>query len=356
MTTVAEPSTVTGRSGPLPEGIWPIVSTPFTGNGEIDLAALSKLVRFLTTTGVSALTLFGFGSEAYKLADAERMQLLEVARESSGSLPLILTVNDHATQVAVERARTYASHGASALMVLPPYFQAPSVAARMEHIRAVAEATDLPLIVQVATPITGQGFPAADLAGLAATIPTLQYVKVEEAEPVRYVRALHELGAQRPRPVLGYGGRALPQLAGLGVHALQPGDALAEYYVRLWETRLDPASLRRLYTPVLEVQDTGGTLETLVVANKHLLMKRGLLRHDHCRAPTIRLEPEQIEWLEGTLRGAADVLGEGGAAIVPLGMERLGGEWPDVEGGVEGGVDGVHAEDVEPEQSEDLPR
>ena len=57
------------------KGIFPIVATPFTDEGDVDEDSFQQLVRHLVGTGVNGLTLFGIASEFYKLADEEKLRL-----------------------------------------------------------------------------------------------------------------------------------------------------------------------------------------------------------------------------------------------------------------------------------------
>src|SRR5438552_10790001 len=88
-------------------GVCPVLAVPFTAHGDIDLTGFEAMTRHVLGTGVTALMLFGFASEFYKLQDDERAQLRRtLLRETSGrpEIAAIVSITDHATEVAVRNA------------------------------------------------------------------------------------------------------------------------------------------------------------------------------------------------------------------------------------------------------------
>src|SRR5256885_10529951 len=93
-------------------GVCPVLAVPFTAHGDIDLAGFEALTRHVLGTGVTALVLFGFAGEFYKLRDDERAQLRRTfLRETSGrtEVAAIVSITDHATEVAVARSEEHTS-------------------------------------------------------------------------------------------------------------------------------------------------------------------------------------------------------------------------------------------------------
>lgn len=138
-------------------GINPIVAMPFHANGEIDEHSFVQLLEHLAATGVQGTTLFGIASEFPKLDAPERDRLAEifVTTLAGASLYRAISVTDHSSEVAVKRARQYQNLGADALMLLPPFFLQPSPQAIQQHIFAVLDAVDIPVMVQYAPGETG---------------------------------------------------------------------------------------------------------------------------------------------------------------------------------------------------------
>ena len=134
-------------------GVCPIIATPFTQSGEVDLAGFRRLVRALAAGGCQGLTLFGIAGEYYKLDDNEKQQMAEALLEEAANFgsATIVSVTDHATEVAIQSAKRFAALGADCLMLLPPLFSQTRGGATDRHIRAVAAAVpDTPIMVQYA--------------------------------------------------------------------------------------------------------------------------------------------------------------------------------------------------------------
>ena len=130
------------------KGICPIIATPFYDNGEVDYESLDKLVKHLIKGGCHAVTLFGIAGEYYKLSDDERKKMVEVtvkaAKEVGGKT--IVSVTDHATELAVKTAKFFEESGADCLMLLPPFFLKPGASYLYEHMKAIANAVKIPII------------------------------------------------------------------------------------------------------------------------------------------------------------------------------------------------------------------
>lgn len=154
-------------------GVNPIVAMPFTKEGEIDEVSFVRLLEHLTDTGAQGTTLFGIASEFPKLSDQERDRLAQmfVSTLAGSSLYGAMSVTDHSTEMAVKRARYYASLGVDALMLLPPFFLQPNPQAIQDHIFAVLEAVDIPVMVQYAPGETGLSITPEQLAAVAARYP-----------------------------------------------------------------------------------------------------------------------------------------------------------------------------------------
>jgi dihydrodipicolinate synthase/N-acetylneuraminate lyase len=104
-------------------GVCPVLETPFTDTGEVDYASFGRLIDHLVGVGVRSIMYPGFASEYYKLSDEERSDLTGFLLERVGEIDgfkTVISVPDHATYVAVNRALEAVQAGASAINVLPP--------------------------------------------------------------------------------------------------------------------------------------------------------------------------------------------------------------------------------------------
>src|SRR5690554_3005196 len=104
-------------------GVCPILNTTFREDGSLDLESQVRLIHYLLDSGAHGIGLFGNASEGYTLTSSERRALLRLAvREVNGRVPLIVSSGHTGTDAAVEASKEAADLGASALMILPPYY------------------------------------------------------------------------------------------------------------------------------------------------------------------------------------------------------------------------------------------
>lgn len=174
-------------------GVFPIVPTPFTEAGGLDLDSQRRVVDCMVDQGNDGICLLANYSEQFALSDHERDTLLHVCMEQlAGRLPAIVTCSHYATDIAVERARRAEAAGASMLMLMPPYHGAllkPGEEGVFEHFAAVAQAVNVPIMVQDA-PLSGVQLSVAFLARLARELPTVSYLKIETPGTADKLRAL----------------------------------------------------------------------------------------------------------------------------------------------------------------------
>jgi len=87
-------------------GIVPVAPTPFTPDEAVDLAALAGLVEFAVATGVPAICLPAYGSEFYKLSDAERSSVVATAIKQAGGRVKGMAQSNHPSAATKAWAQT----------------------------------------------------------------------------------------------------------------------------------------------------------------------------------------------------------------------------------------------------------
>src|SRR5262249_1589777 len=139
-------------------GVVPIAPTPFRGNGDLDLEGQRRVLDCMMAQGGDGICILANYSEQFLLSDEERNILLELALgHVGGRVPVVVTCSHFSTRIAAERARRAAAAGAQMLMLMPPYHGAllrADEAGVFEHFARVAEAAQLPIMVQDA-PLSG---------------------------------------------------------------------------------------------------------------------------------------------------------------------------------------------------------
>ncbi|MGW5674192.1 4-hydroxy-tetrahydrodipicolinate synthase [Streptomyces sp. NPDC003860] len=122
--------------------------TPFTADGALDLDAAARLAHGLVADGCDGLVLNGTTGESPTTSDAEKSALVRAVRAAVGDgVPLVAGVGSADTRHTVELARSAESAGADGLLVVAPYYSRPPQAAVEAHLRAVADAVGVPLVV-----------------------------------------------------------------------------------------------------------------------------------------------------------------------------------------------------------------
>jgi 4-hydroxy-tetrahydrodipicolinate synthase len=135
-------------------GIIPPMTTPFDGAGELDEDAVRAQVRFLIEAGVQGLAAGGSTGEGQTLDQDELRRLVAVTAEAAaGRIPVIAGIIVDSTRDAIRRGRAVADLGVAALQVTPVhYLFRPDDDAMLEHFRAIAEATGLPILIYNVVP------------------------------------------------------------------------------------------------------------------------------------------------------------------------------------------------------------
>lgn len=135
-------------------GIIPPTTTPFDADGEIVVDAFRSEIRMMKAAGVHGVCVGGSSGEGHTLElDELRLTWDVAAEELGGTLPLVAGVISNSTRQAVARCKAARASGAVALQVTPPHYVfRPSDDAIVDHFRAIAEGSGLPVLVYNVVP------------------------------------------------------------------------------------------------------------------------------------------------------------------------------------------------------------
>jgi 4-hydroxy-tetrahydrodipicolinate synthase len=256
----------------------------------VDLVDLERVIAWMAGHGAHAATLFGIAGEYYKLTDAERLRMVPVAvgAARAAGIPLIVSVTDHATNIAVERARQWQDLGADCLMLLPPHFLKPSAAQLVTHLTAVAKAVSIPVMVQYAPEQTGVAIPPEALWSVAENCSTEVIFKIENRPPGPTISRLLTLSGGRARLFMGNAGFQLMESHARGCVGLMPGASMTDVYRRAWDALLagNRAEALRLHTLLLMILNhIRQDVEQIIHFEKRILRRRGALQSEGSRLP-----------------------------------------------------------------------
>lgn len=136
--------TVTPRLGRLLSAM----VTPMKQDGSLDLEAAAALATHLVDAGHDGLVVSGTTGESPTTSATEKDQLLRAVVEAVGDRAVIIAgAGSNDTAKSVESAKAAAAAGADALLTVTPYYNKPPQAGLVQHFRAVADSTDLPVMI-----------------------------------------------------------------------------------------------------------------------------------------------------------------------------------------------------------------
>jgi 4-hydroxy-tetrahydrodipicolinate synthase len=122
--------------------------TPFTRSGEVDQPALRRLVEWQIAEGVHFLVPCGSTGEAVTLTTAEHRRVVEITVEvAEGRLPIVAGAGSNDTARAIALSREMSAAGATHLLHVSPAYNKPPQRGILAHFRAIADATELPIVV-----------------------------------------------------------------------------------------------------------------------------------------------------------------------------------------------------------------
>lgn len=122
--------------------------TPFKPDGSLDTDAAARLATHLVDAGCDGLVLSGTTGESPTTTDDEKIVLLRTVLDAVGDRARIVTgVGTYDTAHSVHAARRAAAEGAHGLLAVTPYYSRPPQAGLVAHFTAIADATDLPVIL-----------------------------------------------------------------------------------------------------------------------------------------------------------------------------------------------------------------
>lgn len=123
--------------------------TPMTEDAhELDLDAAQKLAVHVTEHGNDMIVVSGTTGEAPTLTDVEKLELARAVRAAVGpEIKVIAGVGTYDTAHSIDLAREHAKLGLDGLLVVTPYYSKPTQAGIVAHVSAIADSTDLPLML-----------------------------------------------------------------------------------------------------------------------------------------------------------------------------------------------------------------
>lgn len=163
--------------------------TPFDERGDLDLDAAVELANWLVENGSDGLVLAGTTGESPTLTESEELVLFRTVRDAV-SVPVVAGTGSNSTATAVEHTRRAGETGVDAILSVAPYYNRPSQAGLEAHFRAVAAATDLPVILYDIPARTGRKIATDTILRLAHEVDNIVGLKDAAGDPGETARLL----------------------------------------------------------------------------------------------------------------------------------------------------------------------
>lgn len=166
--------------------------TPFDAEGGLDLDGAATLARWLVAHGNDGLVVAGTTGEAPTLSDDEKVELWRAVR-GAVDVPIIAGTGSNDTRHTIGLSRRAAEVGVDGLLLVSPYYNRPTQPGIYGHMRAVAEAVDLPIVMYNVPVRTGRAMAVDTIVALADQVPGIVGLKDAGGDPGATARVVAEV-------------------------------------------------------------------------------------------------------------------------------------------------------------------
>jgi len=275
--------------------------TPFRKDGTLDLDALRRLVQFQLRAGIDFLVPCGTTGETPTLEHAEYLAVVRtVVQEAGGKVPVIAGVGGNNTRKLIDLAAEVGGLGIQGILSVAPYYNKPTQEGLYQHFRAIAESTDLPVILYNVPGRTSSNIEPATLARLSKIA---NIIGIKEASG-SIVQQMEVLAAVPPsfRVLSGDDAFTFPLMAlgGVGIISVVSNEIPAEMTRLahlLLEGKLEAA--RQLHFSLLPLMQVN-FIETNPIPVKAALAMMGMIEEVY-RLPMVPMKDENRAKLEKVL-------------------------------------------------------
>ncbi|MGO3208417.1 MAG: 4-hydroxy-tetrahydrodipicolinate synthase [Brachybacterium sp.] len=279
--------------------------TPLTEDGHgVDLESAQKLAEHVVRHGNDMIVVSGTTGEAPTLTDVEKLELARAVRDAVGpEVTVVAGVGTYDTAHSIDLAREHAKLGIDGLLVVTPYYSKPSQAGIIAHTTAIADSTDLPVMLYDIPGRTGTPLSFETLLRLGEN-PRILAVKDAKADLQQASRVMAQTDLVY---YSGEDGLNLPWMsigaAGMVSVVGQVAGDLEREMVGAVDRDDLPAALaaHRALVPVVEaiMNHMPGA-----VAAKAALHLQGVLPHAAMRGPHVPADTDQLRMLSDALDAA----------------------------------------------------
>ncbi|WP_227287739.1 dihydrodipicolinate synthase family protein [Boseongicola sp. H5] len=260
-------------------GVFVIVTTPFKDDLSLDETGLRNTVRFCLESGVHGLVSTANASEVGYLTDEERRRSVKIiVEETAGRATVLAGCSASCAFTATRIAKHAAETGVDGIMAMPPTVNTASAAEIRAFYEALADATDLPVMLQNFAGPSGTYMSPALMAEMVREIDGVDYVKEETTYSSVLMTEVMDLAGPGLKGVMGgKAGIKLLDECRRGACGTMPACEVADVHVALWNALEagDMALAKRIYhvlMPLLSFEVGYGP-----AVYKRVLHRRGVI-------------------------------------------------------------------------------
>ena len=284
------------------QGTHTALITPFR-NGEVDTEAFRALIDRQVEGGVDGIVPCGTTGESPTLGRKEHLRVIELAVEyAAGRIKVIAGTGANATSEAIHLTTEAARMGIDATLQVCPYYNKPSQEGLYQHYKAIAECTDLPMMLYSIPGRSVIEIAVDTIARLAADCPTIIANKEAGGDPGRVTRikaALPDdfqiLSGDDPLTIefMKRGAVGLVSVATNLIPDVMSGLVRAMTEGRVEDAEAIQAKYEKLFTTLMSIDTNPVPIKSAVAMQGHCT--------DEIRLPLVNLSPENQSLLRATL-------------------------------------------------------
>ncbi|GAB3585382.1 4-hydroxy-tetrahydrodipicolinate synthase [Calidifontibacter terrae] len=278
--------------------------TPMRPDGSIDYDAVQALASHLVDNGHDGLVINGTTGESATTTDEENVETVRAVVSAVGDrVPITAGVGTNDTAHSVRAAKAMVAAGANNALVVTPYYNKPPQAGVVEHVRAIAQAADVPVMLydipgRSAIPLE------SSTIELLAQIEQVRAVKDAKADLYASSKLMAELDLLwfSGDDVLAFSWLALGAVGHVAVTGHVAGNEFAAMIAAF--DRGDLAEARAIHTRLIPVMDAIMGVTQGAIMAKAALAIQGVIPSDFCRLPLLPATDEQRSIVRNALTKA----------------------------------------------------
>ena len=283
----------------------PAVTTKFTAQDELDLAAFETNIRAQLDAGVHGIILGGTLGEASTLTEQEKRRLVcETVGMVDGRVPVIINIAEQSTRSAIEMAGMAQEDGASGLMMLPPMRYKADGRETVTYFKKVAHSTALPIMIYNNPVDYGIEVTLDMFSELLDSCENIQAVK-ESTRDISNINRIRNRFGDRLAILCGVDTLALESLLigadgwVAGLVCAFPAETVAIYELAKAGRTQEAIEIYRWFLPLLELD-----INTKLVQNIKLAEVATGIGTERVREPRLPLAGEEREKVLGIIERA----------------------------------------------------